>query len=345
MRCLASTLIVICAANISVHAADFVAPTDGATYVASQRHQDVLAANRHALLVSGPPRVVSAKRIGIRPSTPIQHRLAILGSRTNWSLVVVAKPTWLSVDADGDLSGTAPSTTGTSTLTVTVTNDAAPTGVTLSWDIVVGSTLALTPPLGWNSYTAFVDGVTEGQMRAHAQLFADRLQPIGFDTMVVDYRWYDPDTTAGSYDYQGLNVIDGNGRFLPSVRKFPSANPTEYTRRGKTMTGVPYTASGGAARNPSEDYEAADDASFYAGRPSTGGEAAQFDYLRERSTGSLGFAPLAADIHAQGLKFGIHMMRGVSRLGSTGDVDNGFGSNQATAKACLLYTSDAADDM
>ncbi len=123
--------------------------------------------------------------------------------------------------------------------------------------LVVGGALALTPPMGWNSYDAFGDDVTEAEVLANARYVRDNLQPYGWDTVVVDFRWYDPGTHANpNHPWQRAGVpltMDADGRLLPSPDKFPSA---------------------------------AD------GR---------------------GFTALAAQVHAMGLRFGIHIMRGIPR--------------------------------
>src|SRR6185503_2568697 len=57
--------------------------------------------------------------------------------------------------------------------------------------IICGDTLALTPPMGWNSYDAYGDSVREDEVLANAQWLKEHLQPLGWDTVVVDFRWYD----------------------------------------------------------------------------------------------------------------------------------------------------------
>ncbi|HVU36991.1 MAG TPA: glycoside hydrolase family 27 protein [Opitutales bacterium] len=117
---------------------------------------------------------------------------------------------------------------------------------------------AKTPPLGWNSYDAWGDTVTEEQTLANAQYLHDHLQAHGWQYIIVDFRWYDPD--ARGIDSQ-LNrtrtgaqlAADAYGRLLPAPNRFPSAADGQ------------------------------------------------------------GFKALADKVHALGLKFGVHMMRGVPR--------------------------------
>jgi MYXO-CTERM domain-containing protein len=81
---------------------------------------------------------------------------------------------------------------------------------------------------------------------AQAQALRTTLQPFGWNQVVIDYRWYDPEDT-----------LDANGRYLPSLSKYPSA------------------------------------------------------------TGSNGLKSVSDQVHALGLSFGIHIMRGIPRTAVT----------------------------
>lgn len=123
-------------------------------------------------------------------------------------------------------------------------------------------TLATTPPLGWNSFDCYNASVTEAEVRANAEVLARRLAPFGWEYVVVDFCWSHPrPPLENSPDLPlrpdgtvaPLLTLDGLGRQIPAVNRFPSA---------------------------------AD------GR---------------------GFGPLGDYIHSLGLKFGIHIMRGIPR--------------------------------
>jgi len=124
--------------------------------------------------------------------------------------------------------------------------------------------VALTPPMGWNSYNCFGSAVHENEVRANALYMAKHLKQHGWQYIVVDFLWsYDnpPGSNIGN-PYQ-KNLQDGSyipwltmdkwGRLLPQPTKFPSA------------------------------------------------------------FGGKGFKPLADYVHSLGLKFGIHVMRGIPR--------------------------------
>ncbi len=150
-------------------------------------------------------------------------------------------PNTLALDPDtGVLTGTAP-VAGDHAFEVTVMNGEG--SVSVIYTLSSGSDLALTPPMGCNSYDSFGASVTEQAMLDEASTVRQILQPFGWNTVVIDYRWYEPG-----------QPIDGHGGYLPARNKYPSA------------------------------------------------------------TGDTGFSSLAAGIHAQGIKFGIHIMRGLPRV-------------------------------
>lgn len=115
--------------------------------------------------------------------------------------------------------------------------------------------VALTPPLGWNSWDCYGPAVNEEQLLGNAQYMADHLKEFGWEYVVCDIQWSEP--TAGKispyYVPFAWLTLDEYGRQLPAPERFPSA------------------------------------------------------------AGGKGFGPIAEKIHDMGLKFGIHIMRGVPR--------------------------------
>jgi hypothetical protein len=132
------------------------------------------------------------------------------------------------------------------------------------------SDLAPTPPMGWNSFDAYDCRINEADFKATVDYMAEYLKPYGYQYAVVDYIWWHPepgnwDTPRRKghpnlrYEQDGKPLhpeyitMDGFGRLLPAVERFPSA-----------------------------------------------------------ANGS-GFKPLADYVHGKGLKFGMHIMRGIHR--------------------------------
>ena len=128
----------------------------------------------------------------------------------------------------------------------------------------LAQTVALTPPMGWNSYNCFGSAVHEDEVKANAAYIAKNLKQFGWQYIVVDFLWsYDnpPGSNIGNPFQKRLQdgsyipwlTMDKYGRLMPQPNKFPSA------------------------------------------------------------FGGKGFGPLGAYIHSLGLKFGIHVMRGIPR--------------------------------
>lgn len=121
-------------------------------------------------------------------------------------------------------------------------------------------TLTSRPPMGWNSWDCFGTTVTEAEVLANAEVLAQRLLPLGWDTVVVDIDWSDPTARSHGYNSGAPLAIDSHGRLVPDPARFPS------------------------------------------------------------STGGRGFAPLADEVAALGLRFGIHIMRGIPRIAVENDL-------------------------
>ena len=56
--------------------------------------------------------------------------------------------------------------------------------------------------MGWNSYDAFGDSVTEDEVMANAKYMQEKLLPHGWNLIVIDFRWYDPQPTGDDHRAQ-----------------------------------------------------------------------------------------------------------------------------------------------
>lgn len=88
--------------------------------------------------------------------------------------------------------------------------------------------LALTPPMGWNSYDCYGGEVTEAEVRANAEYMAKHLRQHGWEYVVIDIGWH-VRARAASFDAKGVSragdarEVDAYGRLLPAPDRFPSA--------------------------------------------------------------------------------------------------------------------------
>ncbi|MFZ0827756.1 MAG: putative Ig domain-containing protein [Verrucomicrobiia bacterium] len=231
------------------------------------REEQIIAAARPVAA----PQFNGARRVGIRPGTPFLHSLAVTGERP---MVFSAKklPAGIVLDPKiGILSGSL-AETGEFLVKVTARNAAGKARTEIK--VICGDTLARTPPMGWNSYDAFGDNVQEPEVLANARYVAEKLQPLGWDTVVVDYCWSDPGAHDNNRNARANAPLaaDQFGRLLPATNRFPSA------------------------------------------------------------VDGAGFKPLADAVHALGLQFGIHIMRGIPRNSVNADLPI-EGSNFTAAEA------------
>jgi alpha-galactosidase len=210
------------------------------------REEQIIAAAK----ADAAPQFNGARMVGIRPGSPFLYSLAVTGAQP-MTFTVDRLPAGLKFDdATGIING-AIAKAGNYTIRARAKNSAGRADTEVR--IVCGDKIALLPPMGWNSYDAFGDSVVESEVLANAAWLKEHLQPLGWDTVVVDFRWYDSKADGKRVQNPEGVTIDANGRCIPPENRFPSA------------------ADGN------------------------------------------GFTALADKIHAMGLKFGIHIMRGIPR--------------------------------
>ena len=115
------------------------------------------------------------------------------------------------------------------------------------------TSLAPTPPMGWNSWDAYGETVSESDIKANAAWMAEHLKSYGWEYVVVDSGWYVTNHSAGTNTSAAEFSLDEYGRYTPAVNTIPSAE------------------------------------------------------------NGAGFKPLADYVHSLGLKFGIHILRGIPK--------------------------------
>ena len=81
--------------------------------------------------------------------------------------------------------------------------------------------LAPTPPMGWNSWDSFGTGVTEAEVKANADYMAANLAKHGWQYIVVDIQWSEPNPKTHGYRAGADLVMDSNGRLMPAPQPVP----------------------------------------------------------------------------------------------------------------------------
>ena len=90
--------------------------------------------------------------------------------------------------------------------------------------IAAGNTsLAPTPPMGWNSWDSFGTTVSEADFRANAQFLADHLKQFGWQYATVDMEWFVTNPTAEGNSKTSEYAFDDYGRYVPAPKRFPSS--------------------------------------------------------------------------------------------------------------------------
>ncbi|RMG01837.1 MAG: alpha-galactosidase [Planctomycetota bacterium] len=181
------------------------------------------------------PRINGPKVYGARPGRIFLYRIPTQGVRP-MRFAVENLPDGLKLDAEnGILTGTVPSQRGEYPMTFVAEN--AYGKAQRPFKLVVGDTIALTPPTGWNSWGGHMVDVSDAIMRKAADIFVERgLADVGFQYVGIDDCWmrlnqemYDTRTPGqikkhAAYDYESTGTIgpirDEYGRILPNG-KFP----------------------------------------------------------------------------------------------------------------------------
>ena len=154
--------------------------------------------------------------------------------------------------------------------------------------------------MGWNSWDSYGLTITEKQFRDNAQVVATKLKPFGWNYAVIDEGWFFFNPEARDKPDTLVYAIDANGRYVPVPARFPSAG-AEALKQVMPNYPVPLPAD------------------------------RKFLLYNIESTS---FKPLADWVHAQGLKFGIHIVRGIPRA----SVERGLPIANST-----FHAADAAD--
>ena len=134
-------------------------------------------------------RINGAQVYGVRPGSPFLFRIPCTGARP---IQFGAKdlPEGLTLDTEkGIISGTIlDRTPKTYTVELSATN--ASGNAARGFRIVVGDTLALTPPMGWNDWYAHYDRITDAMMREAADLMnANGMADVGYQYVNIDDCW------------------------------------------------------------------------------------------------------------------------------------------------------------
>jgi alpha-galactosidase len=133
------------------------------------------------------PRINGPAVFGVRPGNPFLYHIPATGDRP-MSFSADDLPRGLKLNtATGDITGLLPDT-GEFTVIFHAKNSKG--SADKKFKIVVGDEIALTPPMGWNSWNAYHATVTgENVMRAARAMVASGLIDHGWSYINIDDSW------------------------------------------------------------------------------------------------------------------------------------------------------------
>lgn len=133
------------------------------------------------------PRINGADVFGVRPNSPLLFKVAATGEKP-LKYIATGLPAGVTLDqATGLITGRLASK-GTYDLKVTVSNKKG--SVTKTITLICGDQIALTPPMGWNSWNCWGMSVTADKIKRTAQAMADKgLIDHGWTYVNIDDGW------------------------------------------------------------------------------------------------------------------------------------------------------------
>jgi len=204
------------------------------------------------------PRLTGPRVFGARPGNPFLHRITATGTKPI-TYLASGLPPGITLDAKtGMLTGTL-AAKGEWLVTVGASNSSGKASRTLK--LIGGDTIALTPPLGWNSWNCFAGAVTDKNIRDAARVMAQSsLIDHGWTYINIDDFWQ---VKPGSNDptLQGPQR-DASGKILPNSRFPDMKGLTDYVHSLGLKAGLysspgPLTCGGCSGSFGHEDQDAA----------------------------------------------------------------------------------------
>ncbi|MGE5610765.1 MAG: NPCBM/NEW2 domain-containing protein, partial [Bacillota bacterium] len=201
------------------------------------------APREEAVILTPPPaptpRLNNPKRYGVRPNSPFLFRIPVTGQRP-MTFAAENLPAGLSLDPQTGIITGKVSVPGDHKVTLVAKNSLGETR--RDFTIVVGNTLALTPPMGWNSWYIHYDRISDQGMRAAADaMISSGMADFGYQYVNIDDCW--PVKPGAKDPVIGGPARDASGRLLTNKR-FPDMKAlTDYIHAKGLKAGI-YTSPG-----------------------------------------------------------------------------------------------------
>ncbi len=222
----------------------------------------VAAPREEAVILTPPPPAKPllnhAAVYGCRPGRPFLYRIPCTGNRPI-EFTADGLPPSISLDAEtGILRGTAPDRPGAYALDIHAKNEFGRDDGRLT--VIVGETLALTPPMGWNSWYIHYHRVSDADMRAAADaMIASGMADFGYAYVNIDDCWMvrpnSPDPILGGPPRDEHGAVRPNGKF-PDMKSLTDYIHARGLKAGIYISPGPLTCGGYVGSYQHEEIDA-----------------------------------------------------------------------------------------
>jgi len=180
------------------------------------------------------PRINGAKVFGVRPGNPFMFTVAATGKRP-MTITAENLPKGLSLDSKTGIITGVLKDRGESLVKLKAINRLGT--ATRLLKIIVGDKIALTPPIGWNSFNCWADAVDQGNVKAAADaMVSTGLINHGWTYINIDDSW---SVKPGSNDPKLMGEPRNANGMINSNKKFPDMKGmTDYIHSKGLKAGI-----------------------------------------------------------------------------------------------------------
>ena len=196
------------------------------------------------------PRINGVKVFGVRPGSPFLYRIPAMGERPI-KFASEGLPAGLLLDAKSGIITGRVTEAGSYHATLTAENSRGK--AKREFRIIVGNTLALTPPMGWNSWYIHYNRVSDVIMREAAdQMINTGMADYGYQYVNIDDCWM---KKRGDEPYRDADGAVLSGAKFPDMKGLADYIHSKGLKAGLYTSPGPWTCAGfvGAYKHEAAD--------------------------------------------------------------------------------------------
>ncbi len=205
------------------------------------------------------PSINGPRITGVRPSKPFLYRIPATGDRP-MRFSAEGLPEGLSLNGDTGIISGVISDTGHRTYLVILKAENTRGATSRELRIVVGDTIALTPPMGWNHWYAHYDRITDAMMREATDIMiSSGMADVGYQYVNIDDCWMnapkhkDPGRVGPLRDEHGVLIPN---TYFPDMKGLTAYIHEKGLRAGVYISPGPLTCGRFAGSYKHEDLDA-----------------------------------------------------------------------------------------